>query len=72
MNFIPLKIIPEKIEIIGRCIVCRLSIYATEQTIKCSICSFMAHRTHLLEWIKIKGKCPKCKANLKYPDLILK
>lgn len=64
----PFKKIPEKIEIVGKCIVCKLSIYASEQITKCPICNFVAHRTHLLEWIKIKGKCPNCKANLKYTD----
>jgi len=56
---------PRKAQII-RCIVCNLIINpAKEELIYCPHCNSPAHRSHLIEWIKIKGFCPKCKKDIK-------
>jgi hypothetical protein len=57
-------------EIIGKCAVCKLSLYASEEILTCPICLATAHNTHLLEWIKIKGYCPKCNSTLKDTDFM--
>ena len=58
-------------KVIGNCIVCKLSIYASEKQIKCPLCNAPAHEAHLLEWVKIKGFCPNCGATLKARDFLL-
>ncbi len=45
---------------IAKCVVCDLLIYENEEFTTCPICNAIAHRTHLLEWLKIKGFCPNC------------
>ncbi|MHA1232676.1 MAG: hypothetical protein ACTSRP_21200 [Candidatus Helarchaeota archaeon] len=47
-------------ERLSRCIVCNLPIKENEKAVKCPHCRNWAHTDHLLEWIKIKGKCPFC------------
>ena len=54
----------EKEEIIGICIVCNLPITEFEEQLICPFCFSLAHETHLLEWVKIKGYCPHCNAPL--------
>ncbi len=49
-----------------RCMVCNLIISPSkDEIIYCPHCSSPAHRTHLIEWIKIKGFCPNCKREIK-------
>ncbi|NVM55764.1 MAG: PCI domain-containing protein, partial [Candidatus Helarchaeota archaeon] len=44
-----------------RCMVCNLIIDPSkEETVHCQYCNSPAHRTHLIEWLKIKGTCPNC------------
>ena len=52
-------------EIVGKCSVCELSIYLSDDTLMCPVCDESAHRDHLLEWIKVKGNCPNCGTNLR-------
>ncbi len=52
------------------CSVCKLSIDAHEEEIWCPNCHAPAHRTHLLEWIKIKGFCPNCSTKLRLSDFV--
>jgi len=40
------------------CIICKLSILKDHTKTPC--CQAYAHRSHLKEWLKIKGKCPNC------------
>jgi len=49
-----------------RCIVCNLVINpSNEEVVYCSHCHSPAHRSHLIEWVKIKGFCPVCKKEIK-------
>jgi ABC-type multidrug transport system fused ATPase/permease subunit len=51
--------------IINHCTVCNLPIYAKEEVIECPICHDLIHKSHFLEWLKIKGSCPSCKSHLR-------
>lgn len=42
------------------CSVCKLPISFGEEIGQCSLCEAQGHLTHLQEWIKTQGKCPKC------------
>lgn len=49
-----------------RCMVCNLLINPShEEVVHCPYCNQPAHQIHLIEWIKIKGKCPNCKREIK-------
>lgn len=49
-----------------RCMVCNLIINPSQEEIcHCPHCNYPAHYIHLVEWIKIKGKCPNCKREIK-------
>jgi hypothetical protein len=49
-----------------RCMVCNLIINPSQEEIcHCPHCNYPAHYIHLIEWIKIKGKCPNCKREIK-------
>jgi hypothetical protein len=52
------------------CCVCKLPITQNQEEAWCPYCFARAHRTHLLEWVKIKGSCPSCSAELKLMDFI--
>lgn len=53
--------LPQKNQIsIAGCIVCQLPINENQLVLECPVCNLKAHRDHLLEWIKIKGFCPRC------------
>ena len=52
-----------------RCMVCRTFIGQEELYTKCSHCKQLAHRSHLLEWIKVNGTCPYCKGKLRVRDV---
>ena len=43
-----------------KCMVCNLIIGRGEEVVKCPNCSELAHRAHLLEYLKIKAQCPLC------------
>ncbi|MBD3189117.1 MAG: hypothetical protein GF308_00655 [Candidatus Heimdallarchaeota archaeon] len=43
-----------------QCVVCKLPICFGEAIGKCSLCEAKGHLTHLQEWVKTQGKCPKC------------
>ncbi|MFX1476163.1 MAG: hypothetical protein ACFFCO_11890 [Promethearchaeota archaeon] len=52
-----------------RCILCKHFIGQEELYSKCPHCGQLAHRSHLLEWIKMKGTCPYCKSRLRQSDI---
>lgn len=52
------------------CSVCKRFIYSEQSVVKCSHCNQLAHESHIIEWIKSFGFCPKCKKPLVEPDLI--
>ncbi len=53
-----------------RCIVCQQFIGQEELYSKCPHCKQLAHRVHLLEWVKVKGSCPYCKEKLRKEELV--
>ncbi|MFX1476162.1 MAG: hypothetical protein ACFFCO_11885 [Promethearchaeota archaeon] len=52
-----------------RCIVCHQFIGQEELYSRCPRCEQLAHRSHLLEWIRVKGTCPYCKRRLRARDV---
>ncbi|NHJ04781.1 MAG: hypothetical protein EAX90_08155 [Candidatus Heimdallarchaeota archaeon] len=52
------------------CSVCKRFIYSEQSVVKCSHCDHLAHESHIIEWIKSFGFCPKCKKPLVESDLI--
>lgn len=52
------------------CIVCRLPIKQGSAVLGCPRCGGFAHRRHLLEWVKVKGRCPYCHRKLKENKLV--
>ncbi len=52
-----------------RCMLCKRQIDFSEEWLKCPHCEELAHRTHLLEWIRVKGTCPNCRTPLRPKDL---
>ncbi|MHA1126855.1 MAG: hypothetical protein ACTSO7_17315 [Candidatus Heimdallarchaeota archaeon] len=47
-------------EAISRCVVCKLPIGSDDAIGQCSKCEGIAHLSHLQEWVKTQGKCPRC------------
>ncbi len=43
-----------------KCIICNLVIGKDQQISKCPGCGGLAHRTHFLEYLRIKNQCPIC------------
>nr|MDO8082982.1 hypothetical protein [Candidatus Freyarchaeota archaeon] len=65
MNFCPfcgLKLV--------KCIVCNHIIDKDQEIAICSHCAGSAHRDHLLEYLKVKGRCPSCGKELKKDELV--
>ena len=64
----PEPVSTKRLKVIGQCIVCDLAIEEFEEIFTCPKCSGLAHKLHMLEWIKIKGYCPKCNNPIKQID----
>ncbi|TFG05366.1 MAG: hypothetical protein EU536_02010 [Promethearchaeota archaeon] len=63
---IPQESIDKKKVMRLRCMVCNLTIEPVkEEIVYCPHCNTPAHRTHLIEWLKIKRTCPNCKKTIK-------
>ncbi len=52
------------------CIVCRGAIKSGAKTLECPRCGGVAHRRHLLEWVRVKGRCPLCRRKLRTRDFM--
>jgi len=46
------------------CSVCKLPISFGSEPLECYHCQHVAHKEHLLEWVKVKGTCPVCQQKL--------
>jgi len=46
------------------CPVCNKPITPDQKTITCPNCNVLAHKDDFLEYLKMKGECPACKAKL--------
>jgi hypothetical protein len=53
-----------------RCMVCNQFVGLKEPHSKCPYCGGLAHTTHLLEWLKVKGICPICRTKLRPSKLV--
>ena len=52
------------------CMVCHLPIEFADSVLICPYCEGQAHRIHILEYLKVKGSCPNCQADLDEFELI--
>ncbi len=52
----------------AKCVICFLEIVEEDEIIRCPHCDNPAHKSHFLEWLKIKGFCPICKKRLTWKD----
>ncbi len=52
------------------CMVCNSAIVTTDSALQCPHCGGKAHRSHFLEYLKVKGACPHCQTQLDPPELI--
>jgi hypothetical protein len=43
-----------------RCMVCDLPVKRGEELVRCPHCNNIAHKTHMLEWLHVRGTCPVC------------
>ncbi|NVM02547.1 MAG: hypothetical protein HWN67_09445 [Candidatus Helarchaeota archaeon] len=50
------------------CSVCLSKVESSEEVLKCPYCDTISHKSHLLEWLKLKGVCPVCKYPLKWKN----
>ncbi len=58
----PLKVATTDLD--ERCSVCMSSIKAGESFVRCPFCEIPSHYSHIVEWIKVKPKCPNCRKKL--------
>jgi hypothetical protein len=42
------------------CIVCSLRLTKDDNVVWCPHCGGLAHRNHMLDWVRAKGCCPAC------------
>jgi Zn finger protein HypA/HybF involved in hydrogenase expression len=54
------------------CMVCHHPIEFADAVLICPHCQGQAHRIHILEYLKVKGSCPNCQADLDEFELIPK
>ncbi|WXG45435.1 MAG: hypothetical protein WED05_01740 [Candidatus Atabeyarchaeum deiterrae] len=65
------------VKIVGRwdwsakmsCIVCNLDIKKTQDAVRCPHCGNVSHKTHMLEWLHVRNKCPACNQHLSESEL---
>jgi len=51
-----------------QCVVCSHDLSSREAVLACPHCGARAHRSHFLEWAKIKRSCPQCHETLEQTD----
>ena len=52
------------------CMVCHHTLHQADAIFECPHCQGKAHRVHFLEWLKVKGTCPSCRAQLDSREII--
>lgn len=53
----------------GICMVCKIGLQPSDQIVYCPLCGNPAHKTHMLEWLHVKGTCPICGQHLKPKEI---
>ncbi|MBD3190189.1 MAG: hypothetical protein GF308_06080 [Candidatus Heimdallarchaeota archaeon] len=53
-----------------RCVVCKLPIAFGDSIGQCPICEVKGHLVDMQEWVKVKGKCPKCFRKIPLEEII--
>ena len=52
------------------CEICKNIIHAGEKLVQVSTCGHIFHKEHIVEWIKVRGKCPVCKEEINEDYLV--
>ena len=45
---------------ISKCMVCNIELSRRDDVVLCPHCHSLAHRNHLIEWLRTKSLCPSC------------
>jgi Zn finger protein HypA/HybF involved in hydrogenase expression len=53
----------------GTCMVCKLDLKSSDPLAWCPHCGNPAHRDHLIEWVRVRRKCPMCGEHLVEAEL---
>lgn len=53
-----------------KCMVCKLIIEKEQEIVRYPYCDGLAHRDHILEYVKVKGQCPSCGKRLTKEELV--
>lgn len=53
-----------------KCTVCKLIIEKDQEIVRCPYCNGLAHKDHILEYVKVKGRCPSCRNALRKEILL--
>ncbi len=56
--------ITPKGKVTGICMICFAQLIAEKNAFTCPACTHVAHNTHIMPWVKIKGYCPTCRESL--------
>ena len=51
------------------CMICKLSLKPEQKVTKCPMCESMFHQNHIVDWLRMKGKCPVCQQSLRPESL---
>jgi Zn finger protein HypA/HybF involved in hydrogenase expression len=53
-----------KSEPVGTCLVCDLDMHSADALVLCPHCSNVFHKSHLIQWVRLKKRCPACGEHL--------
>lgn len=51
------------------CMICKLSLKGNQNITQCPMCQSMFHKKHIVDWLRVKGKCPVCQQSLRPESL---
>lgn len=55
-NLIVIKYDPD----LKSCLICKADFTEDDQILACPYCMYGSHKSHIEEWVKVKGNCPNC------------
>lgn len=46
------------------CMICKLPLKQDQEIKQCPMCNSLFHQNHIIDWLRVKGKCPVCQQTL--------
>ena len=46
------------------CMICKLPLKSDQEIKQCPMCNSLFHQNHIIDWLRVKGKCPVCQQTL--------